>query len=459
MKTLVQNGTIVTSSDTFRGDLLIEDGKIGGIASRISQQSDQVIDAAGCYVIPGGIDVHTHFQLPVKGTVSADDFTSGSMAAACGGVTTFIDFAHMTAGQSPFQAIDERIAEAVGNTFIDFGLHLGVSGFTEALLKDVPGIIGRGIPSFKLYMIYAKEGWMSDDAAMYAMLQGVKEHGGIIAVHAENPFLIDFFVDRMKRAGQVSIPNHPLSRPNFVEAEAVRRALYLTEITDSRIYVVHMSTAESASLVAEAKGKGVMAFAETCPQYLLLDDSLYEGEEGYLFPTCPPLRKKKDQEALWKAIGMGIIQVISTDHCAFTRQQKEPGRNDFTRLPGGLPGIETLLPLIYSEGVRKGRIGLNQWIDCLCTNPAKMFGLYPRKGTLNPGADADVVIFDPELTMEAKAENFHYNVDYTPYRGMTIQGWPRVTISRGRVIYREGKFTGEKSWGRFIPRYYGEAGK
>ncbi len=454
MKTLIKNGTIITSADTFTGDLLIEDQHIAGIASRISQPAELEIDASGKYVIPGGIDVHTHFQLPVKGTVSADDFLSGSMAGACGGITTFIDFAHMVKGQNPHEALDLRMEEARDSVYIDYSLHLGVSGFGDQLLEEVPSLIGRGVPSFKLYMIYAREGWMSDDGAFYWMLQSVRDNGGMVMVHAENPHLIDSLTERFIKEGKVQIPYHPQSRPGFVEAEAIRRVLYLTEITDSRIYIVHVSTGEGVQLISQAKGRGVMAFGETCPQYLLLTDEIYSRPDGYLYATAPPLRKDTDREALWKGLSMGALQVVSTDHCAFTRQQKEPGRDDFTKLPGGLPGIETLLPLTYHEGVAKGRIGLNQWVDLLSTNPARMFGLYPRKGTLAPGADADVVIFDPEKPVKISPTDLHYKVDYNPFEGINIKGWPQVTISRGRVVYRDGQFTGDPRWGQFIPRFY-----
>jgi len=454
MNILIKNGTIITSSDIFDGDIYIKGEKIDGLGTSINLPADEIIDAKGKYVIPGGIDVHTHFQLPVKGTVSADGFESGTKAAACGGVTTFIDFAHQVPGESPMKALNERIEEAKNDVYIDYGLHLGISDFNKNVLKEIPKYIDRGIPSFKLYMIYAKEGWMSDDATIYAMLEAVREQGGLIIVHAENPHIIDMFVDRMIDEGKLEVKWHPLSRPNFVEAEAIKRALYLTEVTGSRIYIVHTSTAEGASLVAEAKGRGVMAFAETCTQYLVLTDDTYLREDGYLFLTSPPLRKEKDQIALWKGLSMGAIQVVSTDTCTFTREQKEPGKDDFTKLPGGIAGIETLVPIVYSEGVLKGIISLNQWVDFISTNPAKLFGLHPAKGTLAPGSDADVVIFDPDKKMKLIPENLHYVVDYSPYDKMTVTGLPFMTMSRGKVIYRDGKFMGEKGRGKFVPRYY-----
>jgi dihydropyrimidinase len=452
MKTLIKNGTIVTSSDTFMGDLLIENEKISGIASSITQEVDDIIDASGKLVIPGGIDVHTHFQLPVKGMLSADGFESGSRSAVYGGVTTFIDFAHQVKGEPPMKALDDRIEEAHGETYIDFGLHYGITDFSDDLLKMVPQFISRGVPSFKLYMVY--EGLMSNDAVIYAMLQAVREFGGLVIVHAENSHLVDFLTDKLRDAGKLDIPWLPRSRPDFVEIEAIRRILYLTEVTKSRLYTVHVSTGEGAALIASAKGRGVLAFGETCPQYLALTEEIYNRPESYLFTCNPPLRTRTDSEALWKGLSMGALQVISTDHCSFTREQKETGKADFTKVPNGLPGIETLLPLSFSEGVMKGRLSPGQWVDCISTNPAKMFGLYPLKGTLSPGADADVVVFDPEKKQVVQPEILHSNVDYSPYIGMEIQGWPEITISRGRVLLKDGKFQGKKDWGKFIPRKY-----
>lgn len=462
MNILIKNGTIVTSSDTFRGDLFIEGEKISAVATKIllppekEQELDQIIDAEGKYIIPGGIDVHTHFQLPVKGTVSMDDFESGSRAGACGGITTFIDFAHQVPGQSALKAIEDRLKEAEGNCFIDYGFHLGISDFKKDVLKELPLFVEMGIPSFKLYMIYAKEGWMSDDSVLWAMLTAVKETGGIILVHAENPFLIDFFTEQLVNEGKIDIPYHAISRPNFVEAEAIRRALYLTEITESRIYFVHVSTGEGVAMIAEAKGRGIMAFSETCPQYLLLTDEMYARQDGYLYTCSPPLRKEKDQLALWKGLSMGAIQVVATDTCTFSHQQREVGKNDFTKLPGGLPGIETMVPLMFSEGVLKGRISLNQWVELISANPAKLFGLYPQKGSLAPGADADVVIFDPRKEVIISADKLHYRIQYSPYEGVIMTGAPQTTILRGKIIYENGEFLGQKGYGKFVPRYYAQ---
>ncbi|MCE1246353.1 MAG: dihydropyrimidinase [Firmicutes bacterium] len=458
MNTLIKQGTIITSSDIFRGDVYIEDDKIFAIAEQIdlpegkSDEVDQIINAEGKYVIPGGIDVHTHFQLPVMGTVSADTFESGSKAGACGGITTFIDFAHQVPGESALKAINDRLKEAEGNCFIDYGLHLGITDFKTGIQEEMPEFIEMGIPSFKLYMVYP--GLMSNDAVILAMLRAIKDLGGLIIIHAENAAIIDYLIAKNIKEGRTDITAHPLSRPDFTETEAVKRALYLTEVAGSRIYIVHMSTGESAAAVAEAKGRGVTAFAETCPQYLIFTDDEYSKADGHLCSTSPPLRKAEDQTALWKGLSMGAIQVVSTDTCSFTKAQKEAGRNDFTKLPGGIAGIETLMPLMHSEGVLKGRISLNQWVELLSANPAKMFGLYPSKGTLMPGSDADIVVFDPMMEYTIGPDTLHYNADYTPFDGMKVTGKPVLTMLRGKVIYRDGSFTGEKGYGKFVRRYY-----
>jgi dihydropyrimidinase len=455
MKTLIRNGTIVTTSDTFRGDVLIEGEKISALASSIKEDADEIIDAYGNLVIPGGIDVHTHFQLPVKGTVSADGFESGTRAAVYGGVTTFIDFAHQVKGESPIKALEDRIEEAKDEVYIDYGLHFGVTDFNEDFSELIPEFIRRGVPTFKLYMVY--EGLQSDDAAVFAMLHSAREHGGLVIIHAENPHLINFLTKHLENSGKLDIPWLPRSRPDFTEIEAIKRVLYLTEVTKSRLYVVHVSTGEGAALIASAKGRGVSVFGETCPQYLTLNEDVYNRPDGYLFTCNPPLRTRADRESLWKGLSMGALQVISTDHCSFTTEQKKTGMSDFTKVPNGLPGIETLLPLTFSEGVQKGKLSLNQWVDCISTNPAKMFGLYPMKGSLAPGADADIVIFNPDKKITVEPAKLHNDVDYSPYSGMEVQGWPEITISRGRILLKNGEFIGKKGWGKFIPRRYEES--
>jgi dihydropyrimidinase len=454
MDIVIKNGTIATGTEFFKADLGIRDGKIWGIAPTIDKSASEVIDASGKYVIPGGVDVHTHLQLPFMGSVSADCFETGSRAAACGGTTTFIDFAIQGKGQTPFEAIEARKREADGHVYIDYSLHAAITDFSEDVLKNFSKFIEMGIPSFKLFMIYAKEGWMSDDAVMYAILEAARDHGAIVGVHAENPHIIDYNIAKFLREGKVTPPYHGLSRPPFVEAEAINRAIYLTESAKSRLYIFHMTIGEGARLIADARKRGVRVFAETCPHYLMLTDERYEGDDGVNYPTGPPLRTTGDIEALWRSLADGTLQVVATDHCTFTRKQKEMGRHDFTKIPNGLPGVETLMPILYSEGVRKGRLSLNQFIQITSTNPARLFGLHPRKGTLSEGADADVVVWDPEKTIRISPEKLHMNLDFSPYEGLEVTGWPEVTISRGKPIYRSGQFIGDKNWGGFVKRSY-----
>lgn len=456
MDIIVKNGTVVTATDTFKGDVAIKDGKIRDISSKIDGSAGEVIDASGMLVMPGFIDVHTHFQLPFMGTVSADDFVSGSRACAHGGVTTFIDFAIQGKGKSLFETIEARKKEADGKVCIDYSLHCGVTDPTEETLASIKKVIESGIPSFKLFMTYRKEGFMTDDGCFYAVLEEARDNGGLVGVHAENPFILEYLIDKFIKEGKVTPPWHAKSRPDFVEAEAIKRAIFLTELTKSRLYIFHMSTGWGADIVAEAKGRGISVFAETCPQYLLLTDEKYEGEEGIYYPTSPPLRKKEDNERLWKGVTQGAVQVLATDHCSFTRKQKHMGDEVFTKIPNGLPGVETLVPLAFSEGVMKGRISISQMVEVLATNPAKLFGLYPRKGSLAPGADGDLVIFDPKKEAAISYKNLHMNLDFSPFEGWKVQGWPVATISKGKVLCKDGKFFGKEGMGEFIKRSYAD---
>jgi dihydropyrimidinase len=407
-------------------------------------------------VLPGTIDAHTHFDLSLMNTTTADDFTTGSRACAAGGVTTFIDFATQKRGESLFDAVKARRSEADGKVCVDYSLHASPTDFCDDTFSSIPGLIEMGIPSFKLYMAYAREGMMADDGALVAMLEKVRDFGGLVTVHAENAVLPDWRSDGLLKAGRRDVTFHAPSRPHFVEVEAIRRILFFTEITGSRLYIVHVTTGEGVRLIGEAKGKGMAVFGETCPQYLLLTDDAYNGPEGHHFVGTPPLRKSMDNEMLWRGLSVGAIQVVATDHCSFRRDQKDPCRDNFTTIPRGLPGVETLLPLMYSEGVRKGRLSASQLVEILSTNPAKLFGLYPRKGSLIPGADADLVIFDGSKTKTVHANELHMNTDFSPYEGMEVTGWPKITISKGKVICRDGEVTAKEGRGEFIPRFYGE---
>jgi len=456
MDLIIRNGNIVTATDTFPGDVAVKEGKIFSLARQIAGKGTQEIDAAGMLVLPGIIDSHTHFQLPLMNTATADDFASGSRACAAGGVTTFIDFATQRRGESLFDAVKARRAEADGKTCIDYSLHASPTDFSDETIDSIPALIEMGIPSFKLYMAYAREGMMADDGALVAMLEKARDFGGLITVHAENAVITDRRSDALLKSGRTDVTFHAPSRPHFVEAEAIRRVLFFTEITGSRLYIVHITTGEGVRLVGEAKGKGMAVFGETCPHYLLLTDDAYTGPDGPHYAGTPPLRKSIDNEMLWRGLSVGAIQVVATDHCSFRRDQKDPHRDNFTAIPRGLAGVETLLPLIYSEGVRKGRISASQLVEVLSTNPAKLFGLYPRKGAMIPGADADLVIFDGSKTKTVHAVDLHMKTDFSPYEGMEVTGWPKITISKGRVICTDGEVTAPEGQGEFIPRYYGE---
>jgi dihydropyrimidinase len=454
MDLIIKNGTVITATDTFKADVGISNGKITHVAREIAEQAGETIDATGLLVFPGFIDVHTHFQLPFMGTVSADDFENGSKSCACGGVTTYIDFAIQGKGKSLFETVEARRKQADAHTYIDYSLHMGVTDVSDHVLAEIPKIIESGIPSFKLFMTYRKEGFMVDDGILLAVMEIVRDSGGIVGVHAENAAVLEYYIDKFVKEGKTAPPWHGRSRPNFVEAEAIKRVIYFTELTGSRLYIFHMSTGEGAYLVGEAKGRGAMVFSETCPQYLLLTDEKYEGEDGIYYPTSPPLRRSADNAALWRGLSNGSIQVVATDHCSFTKEQKMMGKDVFTKIPNGLPGIETLVPIMYSEGVVKGRMSVNQMVALLSSNPAKLFGLHPRKGTIAPGTDGDIAVYDPSKKVTLSHKTLHMNLDFNPFEGLEVTGWPKYTISRGRVLYRDGEFKGDTSHGQFIPRYY-----
>jgi dihydropyrimidinase len=454
----ISGGKIVTAGKSFNADIGIDKGKITAIKSRLSGSANTVIDARGMLVFPGVIDAHVHFQLPACDTVTAEDFADGSKAAACGGVTTVIDFAHQKKGQSLAKAIKERRAEADGKAVIDYSLHAGITDWNEKTRKEIRSQIAAGISSFKMYMTYAKAGLMSDDAALFSALEATAENGGMITVHAESASVLDLFMARyhdkksMIRFGAYC---HALSRPNFVETEAIQRAIAWAEATGGKLYIVHVSTAEGANIIRLAQKRGVNVYAETCPHYLLLDDSIFHRPDGYLYATCPQIKKKADSNGLWQAILDGTISVVATDTCTFAAKQKARWQGDFTKIPYGLPGVETLLPLMYTHGVGKKRISLSKLVQLLCTNPARLMGLYPQKGAIAVNSDADVVIFDPNRKMTISHKNLQTNCDWSPYEGFKLKGYPVITICRGKIVALEGKFIGETGYGRFVKRNKG----
>ena len=456
MGILIKNGTIVTSKSCYRAEVLVEGERIVEIADKIIPESGMtVLDAKGKYLFPGAIDVHVHLQLPFCGTVSSDDFLTGTRAAAHGGVTTVIDFAIQSKGATLKEAVEARKKEADPKVCVDYGLHVGVTDWNERTKKEIARIIEAGIPSFKFFMIYKKQGWMADDGALYGAFLETARHGGMVGVHAENPYLIDMFTDELIAAGKKSCYNHALSRPNFTEAEAVKRAIYLAEQTNGNLYIVHLSTREAAEEVYEGKLKGVNVYAETGPQYLMLTDEKFKLKTGHLYATCPPIRSKEDNEALWEALQQGVLEVLATDHCAFSSRQKAMWKGDFRNIPFGMPGVETILPIAYSEGVGKKRFTVNKLVDLVSTNPAKLFGLFPKKGVIQVGSDADIVIYDPKAKKKISAKTHHQNIDYSPFEGLTVTGYPETTLLRGKVVVDKGKYLGTPGEGKFVKRNAG----
>jgi dihydropyrimidinase len=451
---LIKNGIILNASDIYRGDVLVEGDRVTTIGSNLTMAADRVIDAGGKYVLPGGIDVHTHLDMPFGGTTSADDFESGTTAAAFGGTTSIVDFAIQYRGQSLREALDAWRKKAEGKAVIDYGFHMIITELTDAVEDEMDAMVEEGVTSFKLFMAYPGV-FMLDDASIFRAMLRSGQNGGTICMHAENGGVIDVLVKKALAEGKTAPKYHALTRPARAEGEATHRAIALAEMADVPVYIVHLSAAEALEMVTEARDRGLPAYAETCPQYLFLSYDNYEepGFEGAKYVMSPPLRPKETQERLWRGLAGNDLQAISTDHCPFCmKEQKVLGHGDFSKIPNGAPGIETRMSLVYDGGVRTGRISLNRWVELTSTSPAKIFGMFPRKGTIAPGSDADIVIFNPERSQLLSVDTLHMKVDYNPYEGRTVQGVSEVVISRGKVIVEDGKFTGRKGAGEFIKR-------
>jgi dihydropyrimidinase len=454
MTTLIKNGTVVTATDLYAGDVLIDGERIATIGSSLTVTADRVIDALGKYVLPGGIDVHTHLDMPFGGTMSADDFESGTIAAAHGGTTSIVDFAIQYKGQRLHDAWETWMKKADGKAAIDYGFHMIITDLTDQVEEEMDALVRQGVTSFKLFMAYPGV-FMLDDASIFRALLRSGKNGGTICMHAENGGVIDVLVKRALADGKTAPKYHALTRPARAEAEATHRAIALAEIADVPIYIVHLSAPEALEMVAEARDRGLPAYAETCPQYLFLSYDNYEetGFDGAKYVMSPPLRPKVAQDRLWNGLAGNDLQVISTDHCPFCmKEQKVLGKDDFSKIPNGAPGIETRMSLVFDGGVRSGRISLNRFVELTSTSPAKLFGLFPRKGTIAPGSDADIVIFDPKRTTRLSVASLHMKVDYNPYEGREVTGVPETVLSRGRVIIDQGKFVGRAGDGAFIKR-------
>ncbi|MBY0098175.1 dihydropyrimidinase [Mesobacillus maritimus] len=455
MKKLIKNGVVVTAADQYEADVLIEDGKIAAIGKNFSENVDEIIDAKGAYLFPGGIDPHTHLEMPFGGTVTADDFETGTIAAAYGGTTTVIDFCLTDKGVPLKNSIQKWHDKSKDKAVIDYGFHLMVSEVNENVLNELPTIIEEdGITSFKVFMAY-KNQFMADDETLFRTLLTAKEHGALVMVHAENGDVVDFLVKKALAEGNTDPIYHALTRPPEAEGEATGRAAALTGLADSQLYVVHVSCADAVEKIEAARKKGLHVYGETCPQYLVLDQSYLEKPnfEGAKYVWSPPLREKWNQDVLWNALKSGQLQTLGSDQCSFNfKGQKDLGKGDFSKIPNGGPIIEDRFSLFFSEGVKKGRISINQFVDIVSTRIAKLFGLFPQKGTIAVGSDADIVIFDPNAERTISADTHHMNVDYNAFEGMKVTGEPISVLSRGEFVIRDKAFVGNPGSGQYLKR-------
>src|SRR5215211_7717045 len=454
MSILIKNGTVVTATDQYQGDVLVEGERVSVIGTALSMDTDRVIDARGKYVLPGGIDVHTHLDMPFGGTTSADDFESGTIAAAHGGTTSVVDFAIQYHGQTLHHAWETWMKKAEGKAAIDYGFHMIITELTDQVELEMDALVREGVTSFKLFMAYPGV-FMLDDASIFKALLRTGRNGGTICMHAENGGVIDVLTKRALAEGKTAPKYHALTRPARAEAEATHRAIALAEIAGVPIYIVHLSAAEALEMVTEARDRGLPAYAETCPQYLFLSYDNYEepGFEGAKYVMSPPLREKAKQDRLWRGLKFNDLQCVSTDHCPFCmKEQKELGRNDFSKIPNGAPGVEHRVPLIFNGACIEQGFSLNRFVELTSTAAAKMFGLFPKKGTIAVGSDADIVIFDPDKEQTLSVKTQHMNCDYNAYEGKKIKGVVETVLSRGKVVVDKGEFKGKPGDGQFLKR-------
>ena len=456
MRTLIANGTIVTAEGSQVADVLI-DGEtiamIGADMAAAGMTADETIDATGKYVIPGAIDVHTHMELPFGGTFAKDTFETGTRAAAFGGTTTIVDFAVQSRGKSLREGLDAWHAKAEGNAVADYGFHMIMSDVNDATLAEMDQLVAEGIPDFKLFTAYPGV-FYSDDGAIFRAMQRTAQNGGLIMMHAENGMAIDVVAADEVAAGHTDPYYHGVARYPIFEGEATNRVIRLAEAAHVPVYIVHLSAREALDAVRAARDRGTPAFAETCPQYLFLSlDDMKGGFNGAKFVCSPPLRPADHQAELWTGLIKDDLQLVSTDHCPFDFEgQKDLGQGDFRKIPNGLPGVEDRVDLLHDGGVVGGRITRERWVEIVSTAPAKLFGMFPRKGTIAVGSDADIVVYDPAATRTISAKTHHMDVDYSCYEGRSVQGRSDIVLSRGTVIVRDGTFTGRKGHGRFVKR-------
>ncbi|WP_103072135.1 dihydropyrimidinase [Aquimarina sediminis] len=453
MSILIKNGTVVTAAETYIADVYVEEEKIVAIGKALSYTADIIIDATGKMIFPGGIDPHVHLDMPFMGTYSSDDYETGTRAALFGGTTMVIDFILQTQGDTLYNALNTWQKKSKGKAVGDYSYHMAVTDFNDDVAKEVVQFITEeGISSFKTFMAY-KGALMIDDGQMVQLMKVVKEHGGLVTVHATNGDMIDSLVAKNKALGNTAPLYHYLSQPEVTEAEASARFTDMLAYTDCPGYIVHMTCEGALNAVRRSTLRNQKIFVETCIQYLMLDASLYENDfEGAKWVMSPPLREKKDQEALWSGINQGLIQTVGTDHCPFMWEQKKMGKNDFSKIPNGHPAIEHRMELLFSEGVHKGKISLNKFVEVSATNAAKIFGMYPKKGTIAIGSDADLVIFDPQKEHEISSKTHHMNCDYSGYEGQKVTGKVSTVLLRGKIAIQDEKCHLKPGFGKFIKR-------
>ena len=447
MDLIIKNGTIVTASEIFNADVAVSGGKIAQIGESLDCDGAEVIDAAGKYVLPGAIDAHTHLAMPFGGTISSDDYFAGTRAAACGGTTTVFDFVLQDFGETMMDAVRRRDALCKGNAVVDYAFHVVIKDVSNGLIDSIDEAVKCGVPSFKVFMVYD---FGVTDGVFYQVLKKAKECGALISVHAENNEMVNMFTRQFLSEGKTSAWYHYLSRPEFVEAEADRRAIEWAKSLDTSLYIVHLANKEGVRAVTEARDAGYKIYAETCPQYLEFTCDVYKREDGRNFVCSPPMKGEESRQALWDAIKRGDIATIATDHCPFNRFEKDWGKDDFTKIPNGCAGIENMYPYMLSAA-NTGKIPFEKAVELCSTNPAKIFGL-KDKGSVSVGKDADIVIYDPKQEFTITNDKMHSDCDHTIWEGITVHGYPEKTFARGRLVYDSGEFLGEKGWGRFVAR-------
>ncbi|MEW8962822.1 dihydropyrimidinase [Paraclostridium dentum] len=454
MGLILQGGTIVTDVKSYKADVRIENEKIAEIGSDLFKEGDEIVPINGCYLVPGGIDTHTHFDLDVGTTITADNFETGTKAAIVGGTTTILDFATQSKGNTLNDGLREWHDKSSGRCYSDYGFHMAITDWNDTTSKEIEDMINEGVTSFKMYMAY-KDTLQVDDGIIFKALKRAKELGVLIGFHCENGDIINELINECKENNQLSPKYHQISRPVDLEVEATYRLMKIAKTANAPVYVVHLSSKAALEEVKKARLDGVKVYTETCPQYLLLDDKLYDldGFESAKYVMSPPLRKKVDNEALWKALEDGDIDAIGTDHCSFNyKGQKDIGVNDFSKIPNGGPGVEHRMGLLYTYGVKEGKISMNKFVELTSTKAAKLFGMYPQKGSIEVGSDADLVVIDPKIKNTISSENQTQNTDYTPYEGYEVDCQFRHVFLRGIEVIKEGKLTVEYPTGKYIVR-------